>query len=65
MFQFLEGMCFLEWKNIALFYLKPSNILISNISDISTLKLKIIDFGFMKDISERKSFLISMINVGT
>ena len=55
-------MCFLEEKKIAHFDLKPTNILISTISDIKNLKLKIIDFGFMKDISEHKSFLISMLN---
>ena len=30
----------------------PTNILISNLSDIATLKLKIVDFGLIKDISE-------------
>ena len=48
-------MCFLENKNISHFDLKPSNILISNISDISTLKLKIIDFGLMKDFPKRNT----------
>ena len=54
-------MCFLEYKKIAHFDLKPTNILISNISDISSLKLKIIDFGLMKDISKRNTTLITLV----
>ena len=42
--------------------MKPSNILISNLSDIATLKLKIIYFGIMKDISISSNKLISMIS---
>ena len=39
-------------KKIALFDLNPTNILISNLSDITTLKLKIVDFDLMKDVSK-------------
>ena len=53
-------MYFIENLNIAHFDLKPKNILLSNISDISTLKLKIIDFGLMKDISKRNTTLITI-----
>ena len=47
-------MCFLECKNIAHLDLKPQNILITDLSDITKLKLKIIDFRYMKDINNKK-----------
>ena len=58
-------MCFLESKNIANLDLKPQNILITDLIDITKLKLKIIDFGFIKYINKKDSSKRSVLVAGT
>ena len=51
---------FLKYYKLILLLIYHQFILISNLSDITTLKLKIIDFGLMKDISKRNTTKLTL-----